>query len=202
MLRVQFKFNSYNSISKNPAWRTLKVNCKNCGNELSENTKFCPKCGTPVLTGEATVASEFTSNLKYAFWGERFVAWLIDIALIDFALLVLGVVFFWGAPFSLLNNGVGVWWSGLVNLSSSGAIFFLYWLFMEGAYGQSIGKRVMRLRVKRLDGKPITFVQSAIESVGKAFILPLDFLIGLFLYPKRRQRVFNFLSETVVVREQ
>jgi uncharacterized RDD family membrane protein YckC len=177
------------------------MNCKNCGNELSENAKFCPKCGTPVVTQEATVAPESTSGLKLAFWGERFVAWLIDIAIIDFALLVLGVVFFWGNPLSLLNNGVGIWWSGLFNVSSSGVIFFLYWLFMDGAYGRSIGKMVMRLRVTRLDGKPITFVQSAIESVGKAFLLPLDVLLGWILYPKRRQRIFNYLSETVVIRE-
>jgi len=177
------------------------MNCKNCGTVLPENALYCPKCGTPVVTQEATVARDSTSGLKVAFWGERFVAWLIDIAIIDFALLVLGVVLFWGNPLSLLNNGVGIWWSGLFNFSSSGVIFFLYWLFMEGAYGRSIGKMVMRLRVTRLDGKPITFVQSAIESVGKAFILPLDFLIGLFLYPKRRQRVFSYLSETIVVRE-
>jgi uncharacterized RDD family membrane protein YckC len=152
------------------------VNCKNCGNELSENAKFCPKCGTPVAIGEAPVTRDSTSGLKYAFLGERFVAWLIDIAIIDFALLALGAIFFWGTPLTLLNSGVGLWWSGLFNVSSSGVIFFLYWLFMDGAYGRSIGKMVMHLRVTRLDGKPITFVQSAIESVGKAFLLPLEVL--------------------------
>ena len=177
------------------------MNCKSCGNELSENAKFCPKCGTPVLAQEAIVAPGNTSGLKLAFWGERFVAWLIDTAIIDFALLALGAIFFWGNPLRLLNNGAGIGWSALFNLSSSGAIFFLYWLFMEGAFGQSVGKMVMRLRITRLDGKPVTFLQSAIESVGKAFLLPLDVLLGWIFYPKRRQRIFNYLSETVVIRE-
>jgi len=42
--------------------------------------------------------------------------------------------------------------------------------------------------------------QAAIESIGKAFLLPLDCIIGWILYPSRRQRLFNYLSDTIVVR--
>jgi hypothetical protein len=37
--------------------------------------------------------------------------------------------------------------------------------------------------------------QAAVESVGKAFLLPLDCLLGWIL------RIFNYLSETIVIRE-
>jgi len=42
--------------------------------------------------------------------------------------------------------------------------------------------------------------QAAIQSVGKAFILWLDVLLGWLLFSKKRQRVFSYLSGTIVVR--
>jgi uncharacterized RDD family membrane protein YckC len=73
---------------------------------------------------------------------------------------------------------------------------------MDGAYGQSIGKMIMRIKVVKLDGANINMGPAAIEAVGKAFILPLDCLLGWILYPSRRQRAFNFVSNTIVVKIQ
>jgi uncharacterized RDD family membrane protein YckC len=73
-------------------------------------------------------------------------------------------------------------------------------MLMEGAYGQSLGKMLMRIKAARLDGSPINMGQAALQSLGKAFLLPLDCLLGWILYPRRRQRLFNYLSETVVVK--
>jgi uncharacterized RDD family membrane protein YckC len=176
------------------------VYCKKCGAELSPDAKYCFRCGAvvapeevPVAQGEAAVMG----GLKKATWGERFVAWLIDIAILNFALLIVSALIYLGNPFALFR-GEG-WWFSLFNFTSSGVVFFLYWLLMEAANGRSIGKMVMRLKVTRLDGKPINFAQAAVESVGKAFLLPIDFLIGWALFPRRRQRIFNYLSETVVI---
>jgi hypothetical protein len=51
-----------------------------------------------------------------------------------------------------------------------------------------------------LDGKLINFTQAAIQSIGKAFFLSLDCILGWILYPRKRQRAFNHLSETSVVK--
>ena len=180
--------------------------CKKCGNELPEGAKYCPLCGTAVSAGEApAVTIERTastvpdiSGLKLAFWGERFVAWLIDVIIIGVVVGILGV-------FSLIA-GV-TWWSGwpswlpFFNFNLGGVIYFLYWMFMDGLYGQSFGKMAMRLKVKRLNGSQINMGSAALESIGKAFLLPLDCLLGWLLYPKRRQRIFNYISETIVVKE-
>jgi uncharacterized RDD family membrane protein YckC len=177
--------------------------CKTCGNTLPPEAKYCPRCGAAVTPEEVPVAqvqaAVSAGGLKQATWGERFVAWLIDIAIIDSALLIISALIYLGHPFALLRNEG--WWSVVFNFNSSGVIFFLYWMLMDAAYGKSIGKIIMRLRVTRLDGKPVSFGQAALESVGKAFLLPLDFLLGWALYPRRRQRIFNYLSETIVVRE-
>jgi len=52
-----------------------------------------------------------------------------------------------------------------------------------------------------LDGSQIGMGHAALESVGKAFLLPLDCLLGWLIYPKRRQRIFNYISETIVIKE-
>jgi uncharacterized RDD family membrane protein YckC len=71
---------------------------------------------------------------------------------------------------------------------------------MESGYGQSFGKMIMRLKATRLDGGPLDVGHAALESVGKAFFPLLDFLLGWGLYPRRRQRIFNNISETIVTK--
>jgi uncharacterized RDD family membrane protein YckC len=183
--------------------------CPNCGNEISADAKFCPKCGAailptetnqPVYKAQPPVAPSTVSGLKLAFWGERFVAWLIDAIIIGLIVGFLGL-------FAFLAGGSFSWWSGwpnwvpFFNFNVGGVIYFLYWFLMDGSYGQSLGKMVMHLRVVRVQGGRINMVQSAIESIGKAFLLPIDIIVGWILYPRSRQRLFNNLSETIVVRE-
>lgn len=176
--------------------------CKKCGNELPEEAKYCTMCGTSTSTEEATAVSAVkvdstVSGVKLAFWGERFVAWLIDVIIIGIVVGILNL-FAWFANVT--------WWSGwpgwlpFFNFNLGGVIYFLYWMLMDGLYGQSFGKMVMRIKVTRLDGNPINMGAAALESVGKAFLLPLDCLLGWLLYPKKRQRIFNYISETIVVK--
>jgi uncharacterized RDD family membrane protein YckC len=180
--------------------------CKKCGAELPEGAKFCPKCGTAVLMEEvptvpiAPAAPEAPAT-KLAFWGERFVAWLIDIIILGVIVGTIGLLMWWFAaqPFTFLPGWPS--WMPFFNFGPGGVIYFIYWTFMEGAYAQSIGKMAMRIRVTRLDGSPIGMTHAALESMGKAFLLPLDCLLGWMLYPRRRQRIFNYLSETIVIRE-
>ena len=73
---------------------------------------------------------------------------------------------------------------------------------MEGIYGQSIGKMAMKIKVTKLDGKPVDLKYAAIESIGKAFLLPIDCIIGWILYKDKNQRLLNYISETIVVKIQ
>ncbi len=180
--------------------------CKNCGAELPEKAVYCPRCGAPVATESVAAISspaapQIGSSPHRALWGERFVAWLIDVIILGIVVGILGI-FAWFSSASL------VWWSGwpnwfpFFNFGGSGIIYFLYWLIMDGVYGQSLGKMVMHLRVTRLDGNHINMGQAALESVGKAFILPLDLILGWILYPGQKQRLFNNISVTTVIRER
>ena len=183
--------------------------CPKCGNKIPKGAQYCSNCGVSI----DRVNTENKSKLKNepynssslifrkAFWGERFLAWLIDMLIVGIGLGVIGI-FSWitGQSFSWWANWSG--WAPFLNINVGGITYFLYWLFMEGLFGQSFGKMVIGLKVICIDGGSIGLGSAALESLGKAFLLPLDCLLGWILYPLRRQRIFNHLSKTIVVRSK
>jgi uncharacterized RDD family membrane protein YckC len=154
--------------------------CKKCGSEISEEAEYCPKCGAPQRITELVLASS----------GERILAWLIDVIIIGFVVSAIsfpGLFMPLRAPF--------------FNMSINSVALFLYWSFTEQKAGQSIGKKVMKIKVTDLNGLPIDITTSMYQAFGKAFLLPLDVLIGVFAYQRKEQRLFNYLSNTIVIRE-
>lgn len=166
------------------------VYCKSCGSELPESVSFCPKCGA---------IAEKAPEVKLALWGERFLAWLIDIIILG---VLIGMIrlFVWVAWPGYVWVPAIPNWIPFVDFGLGNVTYFLYWMLMDGIYGQSIGKMIMGIRVAQLNNEPASIGHAALESVGKAFLLPIDCILGWILYPRKRQRVFNYLSGTIVVR--
>jgi uncharacterized RDD family membrane protein YckC len=135
-------------------------------------------------------------ELHLANWGERFVAWLIDVLIIGAVVFIIRVLVAVPtfAPVPVLDV------IPFVGVELNNIFLFVYWLVMESIYNQSIGKMVMRIKVTTLEGNCPGIGQIAIESVGKAFLLVIDLIIGVALYPRKRQRIFNYISRTIVVR--
>ncbi len=176
--------------------------CKKCGAAIPDEAKYCTVCGTSVTAEEASPESvapvaPATSEPKLAFWWERFVAWLIDVVIIGAITGIFGML----TPYTFPALPSWPNWIPFFNLNLNGVALFLYWTLMESIYGQSFGKMVMRIKITRLNGSPVGLGNAALESVGKAFLLPLDLLLGWFLHPKRKQRIFNYISETIVTRK-
>ena len=132
-------------------------------------------------------------------WSSRFWAWLVDIILVILFLnIVRGVlepVFSLPLIWDFGNKNWGIFTIGFESI-----FFFAYWTISEGFRGQSIGKMVMNLRVVNRDGTKITYTTSALESFGKAFLLPLDCLIGWLAMPGAKLRLFNRISNTIVIK--
>jgi len=138
-------------------------------------------------------------TLHLANWSTRFWAWLIDVILL---VLFLNIVRGALEPFWTIHL---IWdyqhW-GIFELGLETLFFFLYWTVFESYKGQSIGKMVMNIRVVNRDGTRVHGGTAAIESVGKAFIpiLALDCLIGWLAMPQTKLRVFNRISNTIVIK--
>jgi uncharacterized RDD family membrane protein YckC len=164
--------------------------CTSCGAKLPEGATYCPQCGKPI----DTVAQQILAG-----WGTRFVAWLIDIIILGIILGSIKLVTFIAWP-SVSWAPDFVRWIPFVDFGMDNVVYFLYWMLMEGVYGQSIGKMILGIKVTQLKGNPANIAQTAIQSIGKAFVLPIDCIIGWILYPTKRQRLFSHLSETIVVK--
>ncbi len=128
---------------------------------------------------------EGMKKLLLASWSDRFLAWLIDFIIIGFVVLAITV------------STVGV--GGGVFLFQS-LVFFVYWTYMEFTRGRSLGKSVLKLMVVTKSGEPIDLTKAAIQSFGKAFIMPIDVILGYLLYQEHRQRLFSKLADTVVIK--
>jgi uncharacterized RDD family membrane protein YckC len=112
-------------------------------------------------------------------------------ALIDLALLV---------PVALLMSALfGGFTDAAVALTLGWALY--YYFACESDHGQTIGKRVMKIRVARADGQPLDLGRVAVRTL----LRPIDaigaYLVGLVVMlatGKRRQRLGDLAAGTVV----
>jgi len=167
----------------------------------------------------ATVATEETLIIEtpervplhfaLASIGNRFIACAIDHTIQVLALLLIIFASLIVANFSSIERFVASApkWVYAV----AGIIVFLilssYFAFFEWIWsGQTPGKRWLKLRVIREDGRPITFWEAAVRNLLRTLdMMPTPFysigLISVF-YTNRDQRVGDMVAGTVVIRER
>ncbi|HET9478423.1 MAG TPA: RDD family protein [Pyrinomonadaceae bacterium] len=141
--------------------------------------------------------------------GNRFLACAIDHTLQVLALtlvLLAGLII---ANVSSLENTLqsAPKWVYAVMILLMFLVFSSYFAFFEWLWsGQTPGKRWLKLRVIREDGRPITFWEAAVRNLLRTLdMMPAPFysigLISVFV-TSRDQRVGDMVGGTVVVRER
>lgn len=121
-------------------------------------------------------------------WLKRVAAGLIDGAII-------------AVPISLALGAVSSVEAALLAGVFSGVGLFAYSAILEGWFGQTIGKKLLHLRVVSLGNKG-RFYQAIIRSVPKIFwyaFLPIDVFAGLATNGDPRQRWSDHAANTTVV---
>jgi uncharacterized RDD family membrane protein YckC len=152
--------------------------------------------GLVVATPER-VAFEYT----IAGLGSRFMAQAIDVTLLLTVFFVLSL----GAL--LLNSFTGDGrLSLLIWVILSFALFVLYFPLLEGVWGgQTVGKRLLRLRVLGDRGEPVTVTQVAIRNLIRIVdFLPIFYGVGIvtLFIQGGSKRLGDFAAGTVVVRDR
>ena len=137
--------------------------------------------------------AEPARTLHVASWDDRFLAWLLDVVLVGAIVAASGVTT--GLLSTLFEPIAYV----PPTVGDNGLALFVYWTVLEGYQGQSAGKMVLDIAVTDERGDPIGYGTAAVESFGKAFLLPLDLVIGWLAYETEGLRLFNRLSSTIVV---
>ena len=115
------------------------------------------------------------SHLLLASFRKRAVAFVIDFAII--LAITMTIIFL---P-QVLSISIREFLSGGIStvLFITIGLLWLYSTLLEGFNGQSIGKRILGLKVVRTDGKKMSYDHAAVREFGKILpLLPFDLLIG------------------------
>lgn len=154
-----------------------------------------------LLEGVQQVLTPEYVEFRYPLAGlfSRFLAWFID------ALTVLCVYL---AIMSALSSGMAVF-PGFVSALGFVIYFLLDWgyaMALETAWsGQTLGKKLLGIRVIQESGVRITFIQAALRNLARAVDrLPFFYLVGgtAAAVSSSQQRLGDLLAGTIVVRDR
>ncbi len=136
-----------------------------------------------------------SSKIILAKWKDRFLAWLVDFIIVS---MVSTSIFF--ISFLYLNYNFENFISNDGMYIPTSVMFFVYWIILEHKTGQTIGKKMFNLKIVNNSGGKPSLVGVIISSFGKSFILPIDTVLGLVITNEKRQRVFNRLGNTLIIK--
>jgi uncharacterized RDD family membrane protein YckC len=123
-------------------------------------------------------------------WIRRFIAMVIDAVITGIAGWILSLPF--------LITGIA---GGFAFFFVWGVIWFIYASFAESSMGLTIGKQVVNLKVRTVDGKIPTMDVAFIRNVSKVFWLLylLDVIVGLATPGEPTQKYTDRIAGTIVV---
>jgi len=138
-----------------------------------------------------------SSKIIIAKWTDRFFAWVIDFIIVS--IISTSIIF---TSFGTIDYEFeeDVFWAESTQYIPTSILFFVYWTILEYKTGQTIGKKILNLKVVNIDGEKPDLKGIMISSFGKSFLLPIDVILGWFLTNAKRQRVFNKLGDTLIVK--
>ena len=141
--------------------------------------------------------SEYSPKMIIAKWTDRFFAWLIDFIIVSS--ISTAIIF---ASFGTINyefEGESFWIENTEYIPTS-ILFFVYWTVLEYKTGQTPGKKIFNLKTTNIYGRKPSLKGIIISSFGKSFLLPIDVLLGWILTNEKRQRIFNRLGDTIILK--
>ncbi|WP_375765802.1 RDD family protein [Archangium gephyra] len=155
---------------------------------------------------EVATPERVSLSLPVAGIGYRCLAYLADL----FLLFLFWVVAYF--TFTLLVSDVLGFFQGLSGLMQTllvVGVFATQWVYWTAAEllmgGQTPGKRLVGIRVVRVDGSPVGALESAVRNLVRIVdFLPLFYAAGLLsvLLTRQHRRLGDVLAGTLLVREE
>ena len=205
--------------------------CSKCGAVLAGDAAFCQSCGTQLTRAAAVLAPSggtvsphagvgaiaYASNVAFAGFWLRFVAYLLDSVIIGFALTVLFV------PLFFLMGGVAMletlprghveridpaqimpFLSLMLTLAAIAAVAkWLYFAYLESGEKQATwGKQALGIYVTDLAGQRVTFGRATGRLFAKIVtgLIPLGIGFIMAGFTERRQALHDMIASTLVLR--
>ncbi len=201
------------------------MTCEKCGKEIDEGASFCPSCGFPVSVAQigpvyvpqsaqppetippAPQQVGWVVRTTYAGFWLRAVAYLMDTLLVS---VVFGLAAsFYPAAFLKFPNATTISLASLPQLTplAIGLTIFALWpyfAFFESSTWQATpGKRILKLYVTDINGRPLTFARATLRYFAK-MISGLTFMVGYILagFTEKKQALHDILASTLVMRRK
>ena len=186
--------------------------CPQCRAEYPDDFRFCAQCSSPLVATVAPPAASVpaappsieaapTVGAEVGSVAARIVAHLIDLVFLFMAFWLMGTIvgsMMGGLTESGFNlNGA----PALLIMLLTAVAFFLYLALFEGVFGTTVGKLLLGLRVRNIQGGRCGFGQAVVRNLVRivdAFPLYLTGLITT-LMTKKRQRVGDLAAHTIVM---
>ncbi len=205
--------------------------CSKCGASLVEGTAFCGSCGTPtgqvayagapsaaVVSPHANVgAINYATNVTYAGFWLRLVAFLIDSVILGVATFAVFI------PVFLMMGGVAMIESlprhnpdqmapgaiaaliGLIMALAAAAmvVHWLYFAYLESGEKQATwGKQAMSIYVTDLSGVRVTFGRASGRFFAKIVTQLIPLWIGYIMagFTERKQALHDMIAGCLVLR--
>ena len=143
----------------------------------------------------SNVDSNGSSKIILAKWKDRFLAWLVDFIIIS---MISTSIFF--ISFLYLDYNFENFISDDGMYIPTSVMFLAYWIILEYKTGQTIGKKMFNLKIVNNLGERPSLIGVIISSFGKSFILPIDIILGWIITNEKRQRIFNKLGNTIIIK--
>lgn len=157
------------------------------------------------------------SEFRIASWTRRFFAYLIDNIVIELMLIVLFVILGMFLPSGFEYPGIFEPPEPVGNLLTVGAVSstvelgwaylavfpfrFLYWMYYEYRFGKTVGKRMLQIKTVKIDGTRLSLVDAIVLTIFKTTVIPGDVLLGIIFLGKKKQRIANKVTNTIVISE-
>ncbi len=108
--------------------------------------------------------SDTSAKIILAKWTDRFLAWLIDFIIVS--IISTSIIF---ASFGTINYEYDedVFWAESTQYIPTSILFFVYWTILEYKTGQTIGKKILNLKVTDIHGNSPSLKGIMISSFGK-----------------------------------
>lgn len=193
-----------------------QIFCPFCGAKNEESAAKCFVCekgfpwvgwsgsaktGAPQRSrsGAQRAMSATQSGPATARLGDRLIAVILDSVFVSALLLVIAAAIVWHWPHIIEKTSPMMLASGSIIIAL--LITFIYYWLQEGAFGATMGKAIIGLRVTRQDGSVPGLGSSAIRNAFRIVEgLPL-YVPGFFVaaFTRGRRRIGDFAAQTFVL---
>lgn len=179
-----------------PAAPPQTKTCGGCSAENEASSQFCYRCGLSLEHARPAGAQALE---RAGFW-IRLGAYLVDSLVLfagGFAVAIVAAM----VRYNALEREELEIFATIVFYVSAMALHFIYYTVTVGWWGQTLGKRLFRLKVVRTDGSRLTYLRSFARScayyVSGTFFYAGFVVIGL---NKEKRAAHDFMCGTMVVR--